>query len=66
MARPTGTNVARELMNKSFSSEDKSKKYRKEIIWESDMKDILESEAKKRGMTVSGFVKYCVMKEINK
>lgn len=66
MARPTGKNVATDLINRNFGTEDKSKKYRKEIIWESDMKDILESESKKRGMTVTGFIKYCVAKEINK
>ena len=39
------------------------KKYRKEVVFDAQMKEILENEAKRNGMTVSGFIKYCVMEK---
>lgn len=66
MARPKGTNVAKDLIKGTIGIEEKNKlrKYRKEVVFDYDLKDVLEKESKKRGMTVSGFIKYCVMKEI--
>ncbi|MGN1032464.1 MAG: hypothetical protein ACI4PU_03305 [Intestinibacter sp.] len=67
MPRPTGTgqkaNIAKDLIEGNI--ETTSKKYRKEIVFDRDMKHILEREAAKRGMNVTSFIKYCVMKEIN-
>lgn len=44
---------------------EQNKKYQKSLVFDYDMKDILNREAKSRGMTVAGFIKYCIMKEIN-
>lgn len=64
MARPSGTNVAKDLIKGNIGVADKSKKYRKEVVFDAQMKEILENEAKRNGMTVSGFIKYCVMEKI--
>ena len=67
MPRPTGTgqkaNVARDLIEGNIQTE--TKKYRKEIVFDGEMKHILERESAKRGMNFISFIKYCVMKEIN-
>lgn len=64
MARPKGTNIVDELINTSTNV--KKEKYQKSIVFDGDMEEILKLEAKKRGMTVAGFIKYCIMQEINK
>ena len=64
MARPTGRNVAAELIKGNIGAIDKTKKYRKEVVFDPEMKEILENEAKRNGMTVSGFIKYCVMEKL--
>lgn len=70
MPRPTGTStpkkagVAADLLKGNIEPITNQKKYRKEIIWDAEMKEILEAAAKKKGMTVSGFIKYCVMEEL--
>ena len=67
MPRPTGTgqkaNVARDLIEGNIQTE--TKKYRKEVVFDGEMKHILERESAKRGMNVTSFIKFCVMKEIN-
>ena len=40
-------------------------KYRKMIVWDGKMKEIIECESKKRGMSTTGFIKYCVAKELS-
>ena len=42
MARPTGTNVAKELIKGNIGAIDKSKKYRKEVVFDPEMKEILD------------------------
>lgn len=44
---------------------DENKKFKKLIIFDNDMKEILIKEAKERRMTVAGFIKFCIMQEIN-
>lgn len=39
------------------------KKYRKEVVFDDQMKEMLEIEAKRNGMTVAGSIKYCVMEK---
>lgn len=39
-------------------------KYKKLIVWDNYMKEILEREADKRGISVTAFIKFCVAKEI--
>lgn len=63
MARPKGTNIVDELINNSTNV--KKDKYQKLIVFDGEMEDVLKLEAKKRGMTVAGFIKYCIMQEIN-
>ena len=67
MPRPTGTgqkaNIARDLIEGNIQTE--TKKYRKEIVFDGEMKHILERESAQRGMNVTSFIKYCAMKEIN-
>ena len=55
-----------DLIQGKYIAKDSGKKYKKLIIWDAEMKDILEIESKKRSMTITGFIKYCVAKEINK
>lgn len=57
-------NEEKEIEVKEYSK-DEGKKFQKSIVWDAKMKPVLEKEAKKRGMTVAGFIKYCVAKEIN-
>lgn len=40
------------------------KKYRKEVVFDDQMKEMLEIEAKRNGMTVAGSIKYCVIRKI--
>ena len=73
MPRPTGTakkkqakeNIVKDLIEGNIKPITEGKKYRKEIVFDSEIKNQLESEAKKRGLTVTGFIRYCVMKELN-
>lgn len=67
MARPKGTNIVEELINTSTNEKKAGeKKFQKLLVFDFEMKEILERESKKRGMTVAGFIKYCIMQEINK
>ena len=46
------------------SNKNAEKKYSKLIVWDKKMKDVLEEEAKKRGISSTALIKYCVAKEI--
>ena len=62
--------LAKEVTNELISSKVTKtnnvidNKYRKLIVWDISMKQILDREAIKRNMTSTGFIKYCVTKEI--
>lgn len=60
--------VTNSLINiKSNDSNQKNtKKYSKLIVWDIGMKDVLEYEAGKRGLSVTALIKHCVAKEISK
>ena len=45
-------------------SKNAEKKYSKLIVWDNKMKDLLEEEAKKRGISSTALIKYCVAKEL--
>ena len=52
---------------KNANVNKKSKiKYSKLIVWDIGMKDILEYEASKRGLSVTALIKHCVAKELSK
>lgn len=57
-------NLVNDIIN-TTSQPEKNKKFQKSLVFDYDMKDILERESKKRGMTTAGFIKYCIMKELN-
>lgn len=57
------SNLVSEII--STNNKDEKKKFQKSLVFDYSLKKVLEFEAKKRGMTVAGFIKYCVMKEIN-
>lgn len=57
-------NLVSDIINKT-SQLEKNKKFQKSLVFDYDMKDILERESKKRGTTTAGFIKYCIMKKLN-
>lgn len=81
MARPKGTNIVNDLINASSTIDEKDEnktnernenkidekeKFKKLLVFDNDMKGILEKEAKKRRMTVAGFIKFCIVQELDK
>ena len=61
--------LAKEVTDALISTTNSSKnteKYSKLIIWDIGMKNILEYEAERRGISVTALIKYCVAKEISK
>lgn len=62
------TEVTNALINiqNNESTHKNTEKYSKLIVWDIGMKDILEYEAGKRGISVTALIKYCVAKEISK
>lgn len=60
--------VTEALINSNYvhkNSQNTEKKYSKLIVWDFEMKDVLEKEARKRGLSVTALIKYCVAKGIS-
>lgn len=63
MARPKGTSLVQDIITPDKMVEEKQE-YRKLIVWKGDMKEQLEEAANKNGMTVTGFIKWCVAEKL--
>lgn len=65
MPRPTGTaekaNIVQDLI---ATKKSKEPKYRKELVFDTDMKNKLEERAAQLGLTVSGYIKYLIAKDL--
>lgn len=67
MPRPTQTATRTTSIVKDLISSKKAgkEKYRKELIFEPEMKERLEAKASQEGLTVSAYIKRLVVKDLN-
>ena len=67
MPRPTQTatrttSVVKDLISSKKTSKEK---YRKELVFEPEMKEKLEAKAELEGLTISAYIKRLIAKDLN-